>query len=103
MPGSRSIRSRTYARRFPNSARIAARESCGPEIASRAAHWLMEQGLLVSWLWRSPMNFATGTGATAHPIRQPVIAYVLLTPEIVIVRSERPGRKVAKQVGLASP
>ena len=42
-------------------------------------------------------------GAIAQPIRQPVMAYVLLTPEIVIVRSARPGRRVAKQVGRASP
>ena len=46
----------------------------GPVIASSAAHWLTEQGLLVSWLWRSPMNLATAGGAIAQPIRQPVIA-----------------------------
>ena len=49
-------------------------ESCGPTIASSAAYWLTEQGLLVSWLWRSPMNFATGFGAIDQPIRQPVMA-----------------------------
>ena len=43
-------------------------------MASRAAHWLIEHGLLVSWLWMSPMNFVTGAGATAHPIRHPVMA-----------------------------
>src|SRR3954454_11828146 len=101
--GSAAIRSRTYDRRRRNCSFIAATESWGPVIASSAAHWLTEQGLLVSWLWMSPMNFATAGGATDQPIRQPVIAYVLLTPEMVIVRSARPGRSVAKQVGSASP
>src|SRR6266550_8897823 len=101
--GRPATRSSTYSLRFSNWAFIAATDSCGPVIASSAAHWLTEQGLLVSWLWTSPMNFATGVGAIAQPIRQPVIAYVLLTPEMVIVRSARPGRSVAKQVGSASP
>ena len=38
------------------------------------AYWLMLEGLLVSWLCRSIMNLATGKGATAQPIRQPVMA-----------------------------
>ena len=57
--GRRSAR-RTYSRRRANWAFIATTESCGPVIASSAAYWLTEQGLLVSWLWRSVMNFATG-------------------------------------------
>ena len=39
----------------------------------------------------------------AQPIRHPVMAYVLLTPEMVIVRSASPGRSVAKQVDWTSP
>src|SRR3954447_14937368 len=101
--GRAAIRSITYSRRLANWLFMSTTESWGPVIASSAAHWLMEQGFDVSWLWMSPMNLATGTGAMAQPIRQPVIAYVLLTPEIVTVRSARPDRNVAKQVGSASP
>src|SRR5260370_37028483 len=93
----------TRARRASNARRIFSTHSWSPSRAARAAYWLMLLGLLVSWLWMLAIALTTWGGPIAQPMRQPVIAKLLLTPLIVMVRSARPGRRVAKHVARASP
>src|ERR1700730_1779058 len=91
-----AIRWRTNSRLLENSASIRETHSCGPSIAASAAYWLTLEGFEVSWLCKSAMDVATLAADNVQPIRQPVIAEVLLAPLTRIVRSCIPGRTVAK-------
>src|SRR5262245_23183179 len=103
MPGIDCNHLHTSSRRASYSRRIWATQSWGPSSAATRAYWLMLDGQLVSWLWMSAIALAIDLGATAQPMRQPVIAKLLLAPLIVMVRSASSGRSVAMQVGRASP
>ena len=52
-------------RLFANSATIVSMASCGPLMASTAAHWLMDDGLEVDWLWMLVMAFMMFLGPAA--------------------------------------
>ena len=78
------------SRRSRNDARIRAASSCGPLIASTAAHWVIceaHESVFVT----QRTNCGASTGFAAKPIRQPVIAQVFDAPSEMIVRSYIPG------------
>ena len=58
---------------------------------------------MVVWDWRPAIALATWTGASAAPIRQPVIAYALLTPVITTTRSSSSSGKSRKDGAGPSP
>ena len=49
--------------------------SCGPRSAASTAFCVIEQTFDVEWLWMALQALTSGAGPTAHPQRQPVIAY----------------------------
>ena len=64
--------------------------SCGPLIASTAAHWLIceaQESVLVI----QRVNTGASSGFEVKPMRQPVIAQVLDAPSEMMVRSYMPG------------
>src|SRR5262245_7077763 len=75
-PGIWRSRSRTKSRRRRYSASILGTESCGPRMASTAAFCAIEVGLDVLWLCSFVMAPMMGAGASAKPMRQPVMEYV---------------------------
>ena len=73
--GDGRSRVNTKSRRRRYSASIAATESCGPRSASTAAFCAIEVGFEVVWLCSLVMAASiTGAGASAKPMRHPVMA-----------------------------
>ena len=70
--------------------RIARAASCGPLIASTAAHWLICEAQDSVLVIQRVKNGAS-TGFDVKPMRQPVIAQVLEAPSEMMVRSYIPG------------
>jgi len=52
----------------------------GSANAVAAAHCEIPDAPLVTWVCKADIAFATRMGASATPMRQPVIAYALLAP-----------------------
>ena len=86
-PSIVAIKRRIFSRLASNTATIFATSSAGEASASIVAYCAIEQALLVAWLWKESIAFATSLGAARYPILQPVIAYVFDTPLTVIVKS----------------
>ena len=92
-----------YRRRLSNSRRIRSSSSEGPSIAASAAAWLTAAALVVDCPCSVPIASITAGGASANPIRHPVIAYALETPSAMMVRLRTSGPKVAGWTNVASP
>ena len=69
---------------------IASAASCGPLIASTAAHWLICEAH-DSVLVIQRVKTGASAGLEVKPMRQPVIAQVFEAPSEMMVRSYMPG------------
>src|SRR6185437_8969905 len=78
------------SRRARNSFFIAMVVSCGPPIASTAAHWLICDAHDSVLMIQRPKCGAR-IGFDAKPIRQPVIAHAFDAPSAMMVRSYMSG------------
>ncbi len=91
MPGTSFSSATIRSRRSRKLARIAAAASCGPVIASTAAHCEIcdaQESVLVI----QRVNTGASARLATKPMRQPVIAQVFDAPSLMIVRSSMPGR-----------
>src|ERR1019366_4401008 len=88
-PGTRFSRPTIKSRRARKLSRILRGSTCGPLIASTAAHWLRcdaQESVLVT----QRTNCGARRGFEAKPMRQPVMAQVLEAPSEMMVRSYIP-------------
>ena len=65
MPGMALSAPTMTRRRRSNSPAILATSSCGPSSASTAAHWAIEVGFDVTWLWMSVIALMMTLGPAA--------------------------------------
>ena len=71
-------------------------ESCGPVKASIAAFCEIDVGLEVVWLCSFIIASISGLGASAKPIRHPVIEYVFESDPATATRSLAPGMEATE-------
>src|SRR5277367_5076409 len=71
-------------RRFSYSASMGGTASIGPVMAASAAYCAMEVGFDVDWLCSLLLAATSASGASVYPMRQPVMAKVLLTEPTMI-------------------
>ena len=98
MRGSAVSHAWSWSRRTRYSSSIAVTVSAGPLSAATVAFCEIEQTLDVEWLCRALLAAITSAGPSAHPQRQPVIAYDLLAEPHRMVLSRQPRRQHLRQV-----
>ena len=76
----------TRSRRRRNRSRQSDRKSCGPSSAATAAAWLIDEGLPELCDCNRSIAAISQVGPVATPMRNPVIAWLFETPEIVSTR-----------------
>src|ERR1019366_8734971 len=102
MPGMARRPDTMRSRRREYSASIAATVSIGPVSASSAPYCAKEVGFEVDWLCNLIIAEISGSGASAYPIRQPVMANVFENEPATIMFGLVPGR-LARENGFSFP